>query len=123
MIVHRSVCVRDAVAELPALMDAARSFGSCVAADAARETELLEEALHPGDILALVGVNLGVGSFKVRIRQDGRRAVPRTRDEDRIQVILLYQSVKMNVGEALAGVRTPMAEQPWLRLPHRKWLT
>src|SRR5208282_6675248 len=117
MIVNRPVGVRDAVAEFPALVDTARGFRSCMASYPARKAELLEEALHTGEIFTLVRVDFGVGSFKIRIRQDGRRAVPRTRDEDRIQVILLYQSVKMNVGEALAGVRTPMAEQPWLRLP------
>src|SRR5258707_15608336 len=116
MIVNRPVGVRDAVAELPALVDAARGFRSRMAADPARKAELLEEALHAGKIFTLVRVDLGVGSFEVRIRQDGRRAMPRTRDEDRVQVILLYQSVKMNVGEALARVRAPVAQQARLGL-------
>src|SRR6266851_6634004 len=111
MIVNRPVGVRDAVAEFPALVDTARGFRSCMAADPARKAELLEEALHASKIFTLVRINFGVRSFKVRIRQDGRRAVPRTRNEDRIQVILLYQSIEMNVGEALAGVRAPVTQQ------------
>src|SRR5260370_24752789 len=116
MIVNRPVGVRDAVAEFPALVDTARGFRSCMAAYPARKAELLEETLHAGKIFTLVRIDFGVRSFKVRIRQDGRRAVSRTRDEDRIQVILLYQSVKVNVGEALARVRAPVAQQAWLGL-------
>src|SRR6266851_1709660 len=102
MVVHRAVSVRDAIAELSALVDTAGGFGSRVAANPARKAELLEEALHTCEIFALVRIDFGVRSFEIRIRQHGRRAVAGTRDEDRIQVILLYQSVKMNVGEALA---------------------
>src|SRR5260370_816420 len=116
MIVTRPVGVRDAIAEFPALVDTARGFRSCMAADPARKAELPEEALHAGKIFTLVRIDFRVRSFKVRIRQDGRRAVPRTRNEDRIQVILLYQSIKMNVGEALAGVRAPVAQQARLGL-------
>src|SRR5260370_19856655 len=116
MIVTRPVGVRDAIAEFPALVDTARGFRSCMAADPARKAELPEEALHAGKIFTLVRIDFGVRSFKVRIRQDGRRAVPRTRNEDRIQVILLYQSIKMNVGEALPCVRAPVAQQARLGL-------
>src|SRR5258708_3405987 len=93
MIVNRPVGVRDAVAEFPALVDTARGFGSCMAADPARKAELLEEALHAGKIFTLVRIDFGVRSFKVRIRQDGRRAVPRTRDAELIQIILFYHPV------------------------------
>ena len=47
MIVDRAVGVRDAVAQLTALVDAAGRFGSGVAADPAGKRKLLEEALHP----------------------------------------------------------------------------
>ena len=36
-------------------MDASRRFGRGMAADTARKTELLEEALHPGEVLTLSG--------------------------------------------------------------------
>ncbi len=37
--------------------------------------------------------------------------MPRTRDEDCVKVIFLDQTVEVNVGEALARVRAPMAQQ------------
>src|SRR5208337_2386169 len=104
-------------------MDASRRFGGGMAADTARKTELLEEALHSGEVLTLVRIYFGVGSLKVRIRQNCWRPMPRPRDEDCVEIVFVNQAVEVNVGETLARVRAPMAEQPWLRLSHRKWLT
>jgi hypothetical protein len=84
MVIHRPVGVRDAVTELSAFVDAARGFGSRMTANPSREAELLEEALHPGKIFALIRVDFGVRAFEVRVRHYGRRAVSRARDEDRI---------------------------------------
>src|SRR5208282_6683335 len=122
MVVDRPVGVRDAVAEFPALVDTAGRFGSCVAADPAREAELLEEALHPGEVLTLVRIYFGVRSLEIGIGQNCGRSVSRPRDVDYVQVVFVDQAVEVNVGETLARVRAPMAEQPWLRLSHRKWL-
>ena len=72
--------------------------------------ELLEEAVHSRDVFALVRVDLGVGSFKIRVGEDSGRAVSGAGDEDRVQVILLDQAIEVNLGEALAGVRAPVAQ-------------
>jgi len=88
----------------------------------AGKTELFEESLHPGNTFTLVRVDLGVASFKVCVGQDGGRPVPRTRDEDCVQVVFVDQAIEVNVSEALAGVRVPMAEQAGLCLFQSKWL-
>src|ERR1019366_3725816 len=113
----------NTIAELPAFVDTSRSFRGGMAAVTARKTELLEEALHPGEVLTLVLIYLGVRSLEVRVRQNCWRPMTRTRNEDCVEIVFINQVVEVNVGETLARVRAPMAEQPWLRLPHRKWLT
>jgi hypothetical protein len=87
-----------------------------VAADSAWERKLLEEALHPGQVLALIGVNLGIGSFEISIGKDGRCAVARPGNENRIQVIFVDKAVEMDVGEGLTGIRAPMAQESRLRV-------
>ena len=114
VVVDRPIGVREAVAEFAALVDAAGRFRGGVAADAAGEGELLEEALHPRQVFALVRVDLGIGAFEIGLGQDRRRPVPGAADIDRVQVVLLDQPVEVDVGEALAGVRAPMAQQPRL---------
>jgi len=44
-------------------MNTAGRFRGSVAANATGERELLKEALHPGQILSLVRVDLGVGAL------------------------------------------------------------
>ena len=114
VVVDRPIGVRKAVAEFAALVDAAGRFRSGVAADAARKGELLEQALHPRQIFALVRIDLGIRAFEIRLGQDRRRPVPGAADIDRVQVVLLDQPVEVDVGEALAGIRPPMTEQPRL---------
>ena len=95
-------------------MDTAGRFRGGVAADAPGEGELLEETLHPCQVFTLVRVDLGVGPFEVRLGQDRRRPMTGAGDIDGVQVVLVDQPVEVNVGEALAGVRAPVAQQPRL---------
>src|SRR5262249_29429413 len=110
--------MRHAVAQFTALMDASRRFRSGVAADSAGGRKLLEEALHPRQVLALVRVNLGISSFEISIGKDGRCTVARPRDENRVQVIFVNQPVEMDVGKGLTGIRPPMTQQSSLDLFH-----
>ena len=116
VVVDRPIGVRKAVAEFAALVDAAWRFWRGVAADAARKGELLEEALHPRQIFALVGVNLGIGALEICLGQDGRRPVPGAADIDRVQVVLFDQPIEVNIGEALPGVGAPVTEEARLRV-------
>ncbi len=67
MVVDRSVSVRDAIPQFAALVDAAGCFGCGMAADAAGERELLEEALQSRSVFALFRINLGVRPLEVRL--------------------------------------------------------
>src|SRR5262245_52254585 len=113
----------DAVTQLPTLVDATRRFRRCVATNAARKGELLEETLHPRHILTLVRVDLGVSSLKVSLRQYRRRSVTWARDVNGIQIIFVDESIKVNVSEALAGVRTPVTQQPRFQMLQPEWLS
>jgi hypothetical protein len=108
--------MRNAVAELAALVDAARRFGSGMAADAAGEGKLLEEALHPRQVFALFRIDFGVCAFEIGLRKYGRRSVAGAADKDRIQVVLFNQPIEVDVSERLPGIRTPVAEQPRLEV-------
>ena len=106
--------VGQAVTQLAALVDTAGGFRGGVAADAPGEGELLEEALHPHQVFTLVRIDLGIGPLEVGLGQDRRRPVTGAADIDGVQVVLVDQPVKVKVGEALAGVRAPVAQQPGL---------
>src|SRR5215467_11258612 len=98
------VGMRDAVAKLAAFVNAAGSFGCGVAADAAGKRKLLKEALQPRDVFTLFRIDFRVCPFEICLRQYRRRSVAGAADEDRIQVILLDQTVEVDVGEGLTGV-------------------
>lgn len=63
-------CMGDGVPELAALVERARSLRRCVRSDTAREGELLEEATHAFLVLGNGRVDLGIDSFKVRLREN-----------------------------------------------------
>ncbi len=74
-----AVGVRQAVAELAALMDGARGFRCDMRADMTGEGELLEELLQALGVLALVRIDLGVGALEIDRPEYARRAVSRAR--------------------------------------------
>ena len=77
---RRSVRMREAVAELTALVDRARSLGGHVAGDAARERELVEQPLHALLVRRDVAVVLRVACLPDRRSPRG----PDRRDPGRI---------------------------------------
>src|SRR3974377_2166452 len=92
-------------------MDRPRGFGGAVAADAAGKGELLEERTHPFYILALVRINLRIGTLQIDRRQHTRRAMAGASQEDRVEVVLVDQAIEMNVDEAQPRTRSPVAQQ------------
>src|ERR1700736_3625207 len=54
-----------AVAEFAALMNRSRSFRSAMAADPSRKRKLLQELVHPFDILALIGIDFRIYPFEI----------------------------------------------------------
>src|SRR4029077_19958766 len=97
--------------EFASFMNRAWCFWSTVTANAPRKRELLEEFLQSGRILALVGVDLGVGALQVRRAQDARSAVSRPGQEDHVQIVFLDQTVQMNVDKCQTWARSPVAEK------------
>ena len=85
-----------------------------MAADAAREGEFLEELKHPLLILALVGINLGVRALQIDWRQHARCTVAGAGQKDGVQVVLVNQTVKVNVSEAQARTGSPVTQQALL---------
>ncbi len=123
---RRPVGVAQGVAELAALVDAARRLRGDVAGDAAGEAELLEQPPHPLRVLADLRIDLAVGPFEVGVGDQRRAAVPRADDVDHVQVIALDDPVEVRAEHVQARRRAPVAEQPRLdvlppqRLPQQR---
>jgi hypothetical protein len=106
-----AVGVHEGVAELAALMDGAWSFGSDVARDSVGPGELAEKALDAIAILFDVGVDLGVGAFKIGVRHEAGTAVPGADDVDHVEVAFFDEAVPVNVKEVEAGGCAPVTEE------------
>src|SRR5690606_24777664 len=83
----------------------------CVAANAARERELLEKPAHALGILRHVWIELAVAALKPGIGCQRWPAVTRTCDVDHIEVMLFDDPIQMSVDEIQTWRRAPMAEQ------------
>ena len=77
------------VAELAAFVDAAGRFRRDVARNAAGKRELLEQDLEPGLVARDGRVDLAVGAFEIRVRDERRPAMTRARDVDHVEVVLV----------------------------------
>ncbi len=113
---RHAVGVREAVAELAALMDGPWRLRRHVAADVARKRELLEEPLQAVRVLALVRVDLRVRAFEISRSQDARRAMAGTSHEHDVEIVLHDQPVEMDPDERQRRARAPVAEQPRLHV-------
>src|ERR1700734_2373961 len=69
---RRAEGVRYAVAQFPTLMNRPWNLWRTVASKLARERESAEKLEHPGLVLALVRIDLGIGAFQVAIRNHRR---------------------------------------------------
>ena len=108
---RRPKAMGKAVAEFAALVNRSRSLRSAMAADASRKRKLLQELVHPVDILALIRVDLRIHPFEIAVGERRRGSMPGTRDVDHVEVVLLDQPVHMDPDKALAGIGSPMPQQ------------
>ena len=90
-----AVGVAQGVAELAALVDAARRLRGDVAGDAPREAELLEQPLHSLRVPADLRIDLAVGPLEVGVGDHRWAALPRADDVDHVQVIPLDDPVEV----------------------------
>src|SRR5262249_30398462 len=111
MIIDGAIGVRDAIAQFAALVDAAGGFGSAVAAYAARERKLFEEALHPRYVFAHVGINLGVRSLKIVLGQNSRRTADASGYKNGVNHGLVAHLLEWIARDGVRGVRPPRAQQ------------
>ena len=79
-----------------------------------------EQALDAVAILLDVRIDLGVGAFEIRVRNEARAAVSGTDDVDHVQVALADQAVPVHVEKVEAGRGAPMAEQARLHVVERQ---
>ena len=73
-----------------------------------------EKLQHASLVTTLVRINLRVMTFQIAVGQSCRRAVTWPGNIDHVQVVLLDQTVQVNPHQGLAGIRTPVPEQPVL---------
>ena len=116
VVVGGTVCVRERVPQLAALVDRAGRLGRGVARNPTRERELAEELAQPVLARADVRVELGVRALEVRVRDDPRPAVPRPGDVDRVQLPGADRAVQVHPDQVQAGRRPEMPEQARLHV-------
>ena len=119
---HRTVRVRERVAELAALVNRAGGFGGDVRGDAAGERELREQLREAALVLRDRGVGLGVGAFEVARGHESRAAVTGARHVKRVEAALFNRAVRVRVQEREPGGSAPVAKQTRLHVIARKWL-
>src|SRR5215475_6074908 len=82
-----------------------------MARNSAGKGELLEKFFHAGFVLRDVRIQFAVSAFEVGMGDDGRATVARAGDEDRIEVVLFYEAIEVDVDEVESGRRSPMAKE------------
>lgn len=97
-------------------MQAPGRLGSGVTSDPTRERKSLEQELHSSGILGHVRVDFRIRAFEISLGYNGRCSMARPRDEDGVQVPFLDESVEVDVGEHLAWIGAPVAEQALLEV-------
>src|SRR5215813_7633551 len=95
-------------------MDGSRSFWGAMTTDAARERELLEERKQPFDVFALRWISFGIRSFQIHRSQHAWSAMPRSSQENCIEIVLLYEAIQVNVTEAQPRTGSPVTQQSLL---------
>ena len=119
---HRAKGVGQGVAQLAPLVDGAGGLGGAVAADAAGEGELAEQAAHTLLVLAHVGVKLAVGSLQIGLGHHRVAAVAGAGDIDHVQLMACDYPVQVGVDKVLARHRAPVAHQGALEVLGAQWL-
>jgi hypothetical protein len=82
-----------------------------VARNAARKRKLAKESLEPVFIGRDVRVDLAVGTFEIRVRDQAGAAVARSDDVDHVEIALDDRAIEMRVKKIESGRRPPMPEQ------------
>src|ERR1700752_1607543 len=106
--------MRQHIAELSAFVNRSRRLRRTVTPDAAGKGKLPEELPQPLDVLALFRIDLGVGSFEVSWTENARRAMPRTGQEDHVEIVLLDEPAQVNIYKRQPWAGSPVSQQTTL---------
>ena len=109
-----SVCMREGITQLTALVDRTGRLRRHMAGNAAGERELLEEEFHAVLVARNVRIDFAICSLEISIRHEARTAMARPGDVDHVQVVLPDDPVQVNVDEVQAWRRSPMTKQTGL---------
>src|SRR5262249_70318 len=122
MVDDGAVCVQQRVPELTALVDRSRRLGRTVTRHAARKRELPEERSQTLRVVREVAVPLRVRALEPRARVRSGTAMARPGDEERVEVVLANEAIRVRVHEIEARHRAEVTEQPTLDVLRCEWL-
>src|SRR5258708_35362998 len=93
-----------------------------MAGDTSRRRELAKEAVYPLFILRDLGIDLAIRPLQIDIGQERWTAVARSRQIDRLDLVILDQPVEVQINETQTGRRAPVTQQAgldvgWLQRP------
>ena len=119
---RRAEGVAEGIAEFAAFMNRPGRRRGHVARNAAGEGKLLEQPLHPGFVLADVGIDLAVAAFEIGVGDQGRAAMAGARDVDHVEIVELDRAIEMHIDEILPRCRTPVPDHQRLDVGQRQRL-
>ena len=64
-----------------------------------RERKLMEQPLHPLQVLRYLGINFSITPFEVRMGDYTRSSMPWAGDEESVQGEFFYETVEVQVSE------------------------
>src|SRR6266566_5455109 len=91
------------IAQLASFVNGARRGHADVAGDPSRGRELAKQATYPLFVLGDFRIDLRVGPFQVYIGEDRRSTVSWPCQVDHIDILILDESIQMDVNEAETG--------------------
>jgi len=103
--------MRQGIAELAALVNAARGLHADVAGDAAGGGELPEQPLDAVGVPGDLWVDLAVGALEVGVGDERRSAVTWSRDVEPVAAGAADEPVQHGVDHRQAGARAPVSEE------------
>ena len=116
----RAVGMGQGIAELAALVDGARSFRRHMAWNAVRPGELAEQPVHAVAAALDRRITLGVGAFQIGVRHQPGTAMTGTDHVDHVQVMLLDQTIEVDVEKIQSRRRAPMSQQAGFDMVERQ---
>ena len=111
---HSAVSVGKGVAQFSAFVDGAGCLGCDVAGNTPWKRELSEKSLQALFVLGNMCVELAIGALEIGVGHDPGTTMARACYVHRIEVVLLDDSVEMDVDKIQPWSSAPVPQQPEL---------